>query len=58
MNAYNVNATVSFPAWVYIEADTPEAALETAKALRADDFDYDRGAGEVEFNVTPEVDKV
>lgn len=58
MNAYNVYASLTFSGWVYIEAESPEAAVETAKGLEARDFDYDPGSGLVEFNVTPEVTEV
>ena len=58
MNGYNVNATVSFSAWVYVEADTPEEAMALARGFRARDFDYDSATGEVEFNVEPAVEEV
>ena len=58
MNAYHVNATLTFSGWVYIEADTPSDAVAVARELEARDFDYDPGSGLVEFNVTPEVTEV
>lgn len=56
MTRYTVNATVSMAAWLTVEADTPEEALQEARSVRAGDFDYDTGTAEVEFNVSPEVE--
>jgi hypothetical protein len=56
MPFYNVNATISFAAWVMVEAESPDAAMEEARDMSAGDFDYDTGTGEVDFNVTPEVE--
>jgi hypothetical protein len=53
---YSVNATVTFAAWVTVEADTPEDARELAEGYAARDFEFDPGTAEVEFNVTPEVE--
>lgn len=59
MNAYNVNASVTFSAWVYIpDADSEADALEQAHGMKASDFDYDPSTGEVEFNVTPTVEEM
>lgn len=56
MPGYYVNATVSFLGALYVTADSPEEALEEAREARAADWDYDTGSGDVEFNVTPEVE--
>ena len=56
MRTYSVNATMSVAAWVYVEADSPEDALQQAHSVPARDFEYDLGTAEVEFNVTPRVD--
>lgn len=56
MNGYNVNATLTFNGWVYIEADSAEEALEAARDLKARDFDYDPD-GRVDFDVTPAVEE-
>lgn len=56
MNRYSVNASVTFPAWVYVEAETPDDALQEAQTYQPGDFDYDASAGEVSFNVAPVVD--
>ena len=57
MTRYTVNATVSMAAWLDVEADTPEEALEEARASSASSFDYDTGTAEVEFNVEPAVEE-
>lgn len=51
-----VNASITFAAWVMVEADTPEEALAEAQTFSADCFDYDTGTGDVEFNATPAVE--
>ena len=56
MPRYTVNATVSMAAWLTVEADTPEEALQDAHSAPARDFDYDTSTAEVEFNVLPEVE--
>lgn len=55
MPYFDVNATVSFPAWLRVEADDPEQALDVAREHDASYYDYDTGSGEVEFNVSPSV---
>ena len=51
-----VNASITFAAWVIVEADNADEALTEAQHYSASDFDYDTGTGEVEFDVTPAVD--
>ena len=58
MNTYQVNATLTVSAWVDVEADSAEEAMREAKGIAARDFEYDLGTAEVEFNVTPEVERV
>lgn len=55
MAYYEVNASLTFPAWTTIEADSPEAALEEARGLSASQWEKDDSAGTVAFDVTPEV---
>jgi len=56
MPTYTVNASVTFAAWVDVEADSPEAAVEEAKGYSASSFEYDDSTGDIDFNVTPEVE--
>ena len=58
MPRYCVNATIDVAAWVYVEADTPEEALEEARSMSADLFETDTGTALVEFNVEPDVEEV
>ena len=53
---YLVNATVSVAAWVEVIADDSDEALEIARGMSSDSFDYDFGTAEVDFNVTPAVE--
>jgi hypothetical protein len=53
---YYVNATVSFPATLEVEAATADDAFEEAKGMPASYWDYDSGSGMVEFDVSPEVE--
>ena len=56
MTRYQVNATISFPAWIEVEADSPEEAIEEASNSSAGLFDYDATSPDLDFNVTPEVE--
>lgn len=59
MTRYMVNATASFAAWVEVEADTPEDALEEARGLDfSSGWDFDPGTADFQFDVTPEVEVV
>jgi len=55
---YQVNATINFAAWVEVEADSPESAADEAREMSASAFEYDLSSAEIEFNVTPEVERV
>ena len=55
MNIYMVSATMTVPAWIEVEADNETDALEQAKEARPQDFQWDTGGAEVEFNVDPAV---
>jgi len=56
VSGYTVNASLTMLAWVWIDADSPDEALQIARSLPPSDFDYDPGSGSVEFNVEPEVE--
>jgi hypothetical protein len=56
MPRYCVNATKTVAAWLYVDADSPDDALEQARGSDARSFETDDGTAEVEFNVTPEVE--
>jgi hypothetical protein len=53
---YTVNGSVTFAAWVTVDAESPGDALDQARSLAADDFDYDTGTGEIAFDVSPAVE--
>lgn len=55
MNTYMVNATLTVPAWIEVEADNEAEALRTAREQRPQDYTLDIGAGDLEFNVDPTV---
>jgi len=57
MTTYTVNGTVSFAAWITVEASDPEAALLEAMNADPRDFDFDGQTAEVVFNVDPTVEE-
>lgn len=56
MTLYDVNATISFPAWYTVEAESLDAAEEAARSVGAGLFEYDTTAGEVAFDIDPMVE--
>lgn len=56
MPYYTVNATISFSAWIVLEANSEREAIAEAQDRDASSFDYDASTGEVDFNVTPMVE--
>lgn len=56
MTRYTVNATISMAAWIAVEADSEEEAMDEARSLSASHFDYDTSTADVEFNVEPAVE--
>ena len=45
MTRYCVNATVELDAWVYVEADTPEDAVDEAETRPVSDFETGEPVG-------------
>jgi hypothetical protein len=56
MTTYDVNAAISFPAWLSVDAESPEDAQQIAEQASVSSFEYDASSGEVEFNVDPAVE--
>ena len=53
-----VNATLTVPAWVEVEAENEAEALNEARQQRPQDYNTDMGSAEVEFNVDPAVSEL
>ena len=53
---YTVNATIDMAAWLTVEAESPEDALDMAQSADPSDFEFDTTTASVEFNVTPSVE--
>jgi hypothetical protein len=58
MPEYTVNGTITVFAWITVEADSPEAAVEIAAGTPAYHWDTDAASGEVQLNVTPRVELI
>ena len=56
MPRYTVNVSLTFIGWVDVEADDKLTALEAANQMSARDFDYDPDTGQVDFNITPQIE--
>ena len=56
MSHYQVNASITYAAWIDVEADSPEAAVDEARGMPTSAFEYDAAVAEIEFNVIPEVE--
>lgn len=49
MTRYSVNVRLDVPAWFYVEADSPEEAIDEARNMSASDFEHDMSAAYVDF---------
>lgn len=58
MTRYSVNATLVASAWIEVEADSPEHAVQVAADYPTSAFEYDLGGADVEFNVSPAAEPV
>lgn len=56
MTRYTVNATLTAPAWIVVEADDEAEALELADEAAASSYEFDLYSAEIEFNVSPRVE--
>ena len=59
MPVYMVNATMTLPAWVEVEARNEQEALNIAQTdYSPREFETDPGGAELEFNVDPAVAEI
>jgi hypothetical protein len=57
MSRYQVNGSVTFSAWVEVEAETPDEAIDEARNLDIrSGWEWDEGTAEIDLNVEPMVE--